>query len=191
MLVSLGAWNWLILAVVLLVLETVVPGVHFLWFGLAAIVVGVLGLAIGIAWPWQVLIFLALSVAVVFWVKRFVRPDVALSDQPNLNVRGQQYVGRSVVVEQAIENGRGKVRVGDTLWSAEGPDVRRRRERHRDRNQGHRAGGEAGVAVSDRPTRHPGRSGARQRRAALRAGTSCDSRDEVPESFGLRPQLPG
>jgi membrane protein implicated in regulation of membrane protease activity len=32
-------------------------------------------------------------------------------------------VGRSLVVEQAIENGRGKVRVGDTLWSAEGPDT--------------------------------------------------------------------
>ncbi|MFZ1104493.1 MAG: NfeD family protein [Hyphomicrobiaceae bacterium] len=120
---SLGAWNWLILAVVLLVLETVIPGVHFLWFGLAAIVVGVLSLAVGMTWPWQVLIFVALSVATVFWVKRFVRPDVALSDQPDLNVRGQQYVGRSVVVEQAIENGRGRVRVGDTLWSAEGPDT--------------------------------------------------------------------
>ena len=45
------------------------------------------------------------------------------SDRPDLNVRGQQYVGRSVVVEQAIENGRGRVRVGDTLWSAEGPDT--------------------------------------------------------------------
>ena len=123
LLVSLGAWNWLILAIVLLVLETVVPGVHFLWFGLAAIVVGVLSLAIGMAWPWQVLIFVVLSVAVVFWVKRFVRPDVAVSDLPDLNVRGQQYVGRAVVVEQAIENGRGKVRVGDTLWSAEGPDA--------------------------------------------------------------------
>jgi hypothetical protein len=62
-------------------------------------------------------------VAVVCWVKRFFRPDVAISDVPDLNVRGRQYVGRAVVVEQAIENGRGKVRVGDTLWSAEGPDV--------------------------------------------------------------------
>jgi hypothetical protein len=70
-----------------------------------------------------VLAFVLVSVAVVFWVKRFVRPDVAISDLPDLNVRGQQYVGRSVVVEQAIENGRGKVRVGDTLWSAEGPDA--------------------------------------------------------------------
>jgi membrane protein implicated in regulation of membrane protease activity len=123
LLASLGAWNWLILAIVLLVLETVVPGVHFLWFGLAAVVVGILGLTIGMSWPWQALIFVALSVAVVFGVKRFVRPDAAMSDLPDLNVRGQQYVGRSVVVEQAIANGRGKVRVGDTLWSAEGPDA--------------------------------------------------------------------
>jgi membrane protein implicated in regulation of membrane protease activity len=120
---SLGAWNWLILAVVLLSLETVIPGVHFLWFGLAAAFIGFVALAIGMAWPWQVLAFVLVSVAVVFWVKRFVRPDVAISDLPDLNVRGQQYVGRSVVVEQAIENGRGKVRVGDTLWSAEGPDA--------------------------------------------------------------------
>jgi len=121
--VSLGAWNWLILAVVLLILETVVPGVHFLWFGIAAAFIGAFGLATGVAWQWQVLAFIALSVVVLFWVKRFVRPDVAISDLPDLNVRGQQYVGRAVVVEQAIEYGRGKVRVGDTLWAAEGPDA--------------------------------------------------------------------
>jgi membrane protein implicated in regulation of membrane protease activity len=123
LLVSLGAWNWLILAVLLLALEIVSPGVHFLWFGLAAAVVGVIALALGISWEWQVLAFVLLSVVVLFSVRRFVRPDVALSDLPDLNVRGQQYVGRALVVEQAIENGRGKVRVGDTLWSAEGPDT--------------------------------------------------------------------
>jgi membrane protein implicated in regulation of membrane protease activity len=37
---SLGAWNWFIVAVALFVLETVVPGVHFIWFGLAAVIVG-------------------------------------------------------------------------------------------------------------------------------------------------------
>jgi membrane protein implicated in regulation of membrane protease activity len=120
---NLGAWNWLILAVVLLILETVIPGVHFLWFGIAAAFIGALALATGVAWQGQVVAFIALSVLVLFWVKRFVRPDVAISDLPDLNVRGQQYVGRAVVVEQAIEYGRGKVRVGDTLWAAEGPDV--------------------------------------------------------------------
>ena len=118
-----GPWNWLILAVLLFTLETFVPGVHFLWFGIAAVIVGGLALATGVAWPWQVLAFGIISVLTVFWVRKYVRPDVTKSDLPDLNERGQQYVGRSLVVEQAIQNGRGKVRVGDTLWQAEGPDV--------------------------------------------------------------------
>jgi membrane protein implicated in regulation of membrane protease activity len=121
--VGFGAWNWFILAVLLFILETMVPGVHFLWFGLAAVGVGFLGLATGLAWQWQVIAFGVISVLTVFLVRKYARPDVAVSDLPDLNVRGQQYIGRSLVVEQAIQNGRGKVRVGDTLWQAEGPDA--------------------------------------------------------------------
>ena len=113
LLYGLGPWNWFILAVLLFILETMIPGVHFLWFGLAAVIVGFLALATGIVWQWQVLAFALISVLTVFWVRKYARPDVAISDQPDLNVRGQQYIGRSLVVEQAIQNGRGKVRVGD------------------------------------------------------------------------------
>ena len=120
---TLGPWNWFILAVVLFILETMKPGVHFLWFGLAAVVVGFLALVIGVAWPWQVLAFGLISVLAVFWVRKYARPDMAISDLPDLNVRGQQYIGRSLVVEQAIQNGRGKVRVGDSTWVVEGPDA--------------------------------------------------------------------
>jgi inner membrane protein len=123
LLAGFGAWNWFILGAVLFTLETVLPGVHFLWFGIAAIVVGALALITGVTWPWQVIAFAVLAVATVFWVRRYVRPDAAVSDLPHLNARGQQYVGRSLLVEQAIQNGRGKVRVGDTLWQAEGPDL--------------------------------------------------------------------
>ena len=38
-------------------------------------------------------------------------------------MRGAQYIGRIVIVEEAIRNGRGKVRVGDTIWAAEGEDA--------------------------------------------------------------------
>ena len=117
-----GVWNWLILAVLLFILETVIPGVHFLWFGIAAVVVGALAMATGIAWPFQLVAFGIIAVLTVFGVRKYVRPDVTKSD-PDLNERGQQYIGRSLVVEQAIQNGRGKVRAGDTLWLAEGPDA--------------------------------------------------------------------
>jgi membrane protein implicated in regulation of membrane protease activity len=53
----------------------------------------------------------------------WAHPSVLKSDQPNLNRRGAQFVGLTVRVEEAIEHGRGKVRVGDTLWTAEGPDA--------------------------------------------------------------------
>lgn len=120
---SLGPWNWFIVGVAMFILETIVPGVHFLWFGLAAIIIGILALALGLAWPVQLIGFAVISVATVFLVRRYARPDSAKSDTPDLNIRGAQYLGRVVTVEQAIVSGRGKVRVGDTLWHAEGEDT--------------------------------------------------------------------
>jgi len=120
---NLGPWNWLILAVVLFGLETVVPGVHFLWFALSAVVVGLIAVASGIALPWQIVVFAVLAMASVFLARRFARPDAARSDLPDLNSRAAQYVGRVVVVEEPIRGGRGKVRVGDTLWQAAGEDA--------------------------------------------------------------------
>ena len=124
-----GAWNWFILAV---------AAVHPR--DLAARACTFFGsvsppsssarwrLLTGVGWPWQIIAFGLISRrSPCSGCASYVRPDVAMSDLPDLNVRGQQYVGRSLVVEQAIQNGRGKVRVGDTLWQAEGPDAARRR----------------------------------------------------------------
>jgi inner membrane protein len=53
----------------------------------------------------------------------WAHPTVSKSDQPDLNRPAEQLVGRVLVVAEAIEGGRGKLRVGDTLWPAEGPDA--------------------------------------------------------------------
>src|SRR4029079_1529587 len=120
---NLGAWNWFIVAVALFALESIVPGVHFVWFGIAAVIVGALGLTIDIAWEWQLITFAIISCITVFLARRYAAPDMAASDQPDLNVRAAQYIGRVVTVEQAITDGRGKVRVGDTVWNAQGSDA--------------------------------------------------------------------
>lgn len=120
---ALGHWSWFVVGALLMMLELVVPGVHFIWFGSAAVVVGGLTMATGMSWPLQIVAFVLLSIAAVLMVRRFAEPDVAASDQPDLNIRGNQYVGRVLVVEDAISNGRGKVRVGDTLWVAKGADA--------------------------------------------------------------------
>lgn len=40
-----------------------------------------------------------------------------------LNRRGAQYLGRVFVLDDPIANGRGKLRVDDTTWVIEGPDL--------------------------------------------------------------------
>lgn len=118
-----GAWLWFAAAVALFVLETIVPGIHFLWFGVSAALVGLIALLIPLAWQWQLILFTLISVATLFWVRRSSRADVAKTDEPVLNIRGAQYIGRKVTVEDAIINGRGRVRVGDTIWPAQGEDA--------------------------------------------------------------------
>ena len=95
---------------------------HFLWFGLAAIGAGLLGLATGMGWQAQIVTFAVLSVAAMLLARRYASMAGDKSDLPNLNQRGAEYAGRVVIVEEAIRGGRGKVRVGDTLWIAEGPE---------------------------------------------------------------------
>ena len=67
--------------------------------------------------------FALVALATVFWVRSKSREESSKSDVPDLNIRGAQYIGRIVTVEDAIKNGRGKVRVNDTVWSAEGEDA--------------------------------------------------------------------
>jgi membrane protein implicated in regulation of membrane protease activity len=130
LLAGLGPWNWFIAGVALMALETLVPGVHFLWFGLSAVVVGVLvfafqaaGLGEALTLPWQMVLFAVISVATVFWVRRYANTQPVESDERDLNQRSAQYFGRIVVVEEDITGGRGRVRVGDTLWPASGADA--------------------------------------------------------------------
>ena len=45
------------------------------------------------------------------------------SDQPLLNRRAEQFIGQRYRLDTAIVGGRGKVRIGDSPWLAEGPDL--------------------------------------------------------------------
>jgi inner membrane protein len=120
---KLGPSLWFAVGLGLMVLETVVPGVHFLWFGVAAAIVGVLALLVPMALSAQLILFSLISIVTVFLVRRSSRGGNAKSDEPALNVRGAHYIGRTVTVEEPIKDGRGKVRVGDTIWAAEGEDA--------------------------------------------------------------------
>lgn len=123
LLTKLGTWNWLIVGVALMAVETFAPGVFMLWLGLAALIVGVL--SFGIAWSWQaqVIAFAALSIAMVPLWRHFARRHEKLTDSPFLNRRAEGFVGRVFTLEKPIVDGVGTVRVDDTIWRVAGPDA--------------------------------------------------------------------
>ena len=117
-------WHWWILAVVLMALEIIVPGVFLLWLGIAAGITGLAALAVpGLWWQAQGLLFAVLSVASVWGWRQWQRRHPTSTDRPTLNRRGEQYVGRRLTLDQPIVNGRGHIRVDDGTWRVEGPDL--------------------------------------------------------------------
>lgn len=119
-----GGWFWLAFAIVLFGLEAMAPGAFMLWFGLAALAMLPVVLALDLPLPVQWVVFgvLALLAAVVGWRYRRRRPPLD-SDRPLLNQRGRQFVGEVHPLETAIVNGRGRLKIGDTFWTVEGDNA--------------------------------------------------------------------
>lgn len=113
-------WLWTIAGVVLLITELLVPGVFLIWIGIAAVVTGVFALLLGIGLAGQLGLFALYSVLAVLVGRRVYGSGGIESSDPLLNDRGGRMIGRRVVVVQAVDEDGGRVRVGDSEWSARG-----------------------------------------------------------------------
>jgi len=120
---ELGAWSWMIAAAVLFVLELMAPGIFFMWFGVAALVTGLIVFRYDISWQWQLLWFCGLSLASVLLANRYLRQHPLASERPLLNERATQLIGKSFDLVDPIVNGRGSIHSGDTIWRVEGPEL--------------------------------------------------------------------
>ena len=124
---ELGPWNWMVLGFLLLAAEIIAPGVFLVWIGIAALIVGAISLAAwgAVFWSWQVqvLVFLVLSLVSAYLGRKLVASRKDDSDQPLLNRRGVQLIGRTATLTEPIREGRGRIQLGDTLWRVSGPDL--------------------------------------------------------------------
>lgn len=114
---ELSYWHWIALGLLLLIVEMSGAGGYLLWVGIAAGVTGALMFVIpDISWQFQLLIFSVASVVCTlgWWQYQLKHPHPV--DEPLLNKRGAQYIGRIFTLSDAIENGRGKIRVDDSFW---------------------------------------------------------------------------
>ena len=116
-------WFWLSLGLVLGVAEMVAPGFFLMWLGLAALIVGILDYFLPITLAYQVAMFAILSILTVFAGKKFLQKNPIETQDAQLNDRGARLTGEIVTVVEPITNGNGRVKVGDSVWSARGADA--------------------------------------------------------------------
>ena len=118
-------YGWWLLALALIGAELLMPDFFLLWIGIAAAALGlILVFAPDLSFLMQAVLFVVLSVVSCFVYWRFVRRALdQRSEQPLLNRRAAQLIGRRYVLDTAIVNGQGKARVGDSMWLVEGPDL--------------------------------------------------------------------
>lgn len=123
---ELGPWSWWIAGLILLAAELVAPGFFLVWIGLAALIVGILSLLFwdNSFWFWQVqaILFALLAVATTF-IGRKLTLQHGETDQPFLNQRAESLVGRTATLAEPIREGRGRIRLDDTVWRVSGPDL--------------------------------------------------------------------
>lgn len=116
-------WWWLIIAALLGIAEIVVPGVFLIWLAAAAAITGLIAMATGISLAFQFGLFALLALGAVYWGRRWYSNNPVRSSDPMLNDRAGRLIGETVIVVGAIENGTGRVKVGDSVWIAKGPDA--------------------------------------------------------------------
>jgi membrane protein implicated in regulation of membrane protease activity len=116
-------WWWLLGAALLGILEIFFPGVFLIWMAAAAAVTGIAVALVPLPIAIQMLLFALLAAGAVFAGRRYYERNPVPSSDPMLNDRTARLVGQRVTVVKAIANGEGRVRVGDSVWAASGPDA--------------------------------------------------------------------
>jgi membrane protein implicated in regulation of membrane protease activity len=114
-------WLWLIGGVVLLIAELIAPGFFLVFIGGAAIATGFAALLLPLSVPLQLAVFAVLAfLAARIGGRHAYAMRYDYSPDPFLNDRAKRLLGRVVVATQPIDSNGGRVRVGDSEWSARG-----------------------------------------------------------------------
>ena len=113
-------WMWLIGGVLLLIAEVIAPGFFLIFIGAAAIITGLFTVLFDLGTAPQLALFALYAIIAVFIGRRFYANQTSDSTDPLLNDRAARLVGKVVTVVEAVDQHNGRVRVGDSEWSARG-----------------------------------------------------------------------
>lgn len=122
---NLAYWHWLIAALVFLGIEILIPGTFFfLSLAVSAFVTGLLSAVWPqMDWSFQSILFAILSMLWLFVFRKALHAKQKVPNKEDLNQREANLIGQVYTLIEPIENGRGRVKIGDASWSVEGPDL--------------------------------------------------------------------
>jgi hypothetical protein len=116
-------WHWWAFGSMLLILEILLPGAFFIWIGIAAIALGFLVMFMPyLSFESQLFIYSIIALIAVILGRAYFAKNPIQSEQPLLNERTVQYLGRVFTVVEPIIDGRGKVQIDGSFWRVEGED---------------------------------------------------------------------
>lgn len=119
----LSPWGWLSIAAVAALLEILTPGAYMIWLAAAALATGLTVAVVPLTADGQLAAF-AIWIVVALLASRPLKGRRLLTgDRPGLNRLSDRVAGEIATVTQAIVDGRGRVRLGDSEWPATGPDT--------------------------------------------------------------------
>jgi inner membrane protein len=116
-----GPWAWLVVGLILIGLEIVAPGLFLIWLGLAACTIGIVAFAIDLSWQLEMVLFI-ISASGFVWLGRKVHRSRTPQDAPFLNDTARSMIGKEFILDKAIVDGVGSVRVNDSVWRVMGED---------------------------------------------------------------------
>ena len=113
-------WLWAIGGLVLLIAEVVAPGFFLVFLGVAAIATGLFTLLFDLGLAPQLALFVIYTgLALMIGKRWYAEPDTA-EQQISLNDPARRLVGRTAITVDPIDEHGGRVRLGDSEWTARG-----------------------------------------------------------------------
>ena len=116
-------WIWFALAILLLVVELVTTQFVSIWFSASALITGVVvAIFDEMQLIWQIVIFVALSVAALVATKPLVKKITGKPKDAKTNL--ELNIGKTAVVTETIDNIKetGAVKINGLVWTARSDD---------------------------------------------------------------------
>src|SRR5260221_12198706 len=121
---GMNPWIWGIIGLAVGVVELAAPGFFLIFLALGGLITALVVALWPLTLEMQLLVFAAASILCASAGLRFYRRVLRGRQHPTLN-SPTGMIGARGVVEDDIREGRGKVRLADTVWLASGIDLRR------------------------------------------------------------------